>query len=134
MLSFATWITPRFMRTLPRSILARAVWWLIWGGFLAQQLYLHRWSGQNLWEDNSPAFNRTTYAVLLLPLLVSIILRWAVLPRMTSTNNAFGVFVAGLVLAAMSGLSVSFLDVPYKEITFLVCLFGIAEYVPSASR
>ena len=122
------------MRTLPRSTLARAVWWMIWGGFLAQQLYLHPWTGQNLWQDNSPGFNRTTYLVLLLPLLVSAILRWAVLPRMNTTSNAFGVFVAGLVLAAMTGLSVTFLDVPYKEITFLVCLCGIGQYVPTAAR
>lgn len=122
------------MRTLPQSIFARAVWWLIWGGFIAQQLYLHRWTGQDLWTDNSPGFSRTTYAALLLPLLLSVMLRWLVLPRMNSTSNAFGVFVAGLVLAAMSGLSVSFLDVPYKEITFLMCLLGIGEYVPTAAR
>ena len=122
------------MRTLPRSIFARAVWWLIWGGFLTQQLYLHRWTGLSLWTDNSPGFNRTTYAVLLLPLLISVLLRWLVLPRVQSTSNAFGVFVAGLVLAAMSGLSVSFLDVPYKEISFLLCLLGIGEYVPAATR
>lgn len=121
------------MRTLPRSILLRAVWWLIWGCFLAQQLYLHRWTGQNLWLDNSPAFNRTTYVLLLLPLMISVILRWLVLPRVNSTHNAFGVFVAGLVLAAMSGLSVSFLEVPYKEVTFLVCLLGIGEFVPTSS-
>jgi hypothetical protein len=116
------------MISLPRSKGWLIAWWLVWTSILAQQLLLHTWRHVSF-EDN-PSFSRTTYVVVLMPLMGSIVLRWLVWPRTKLVGSSFAVFLAGLVLAAMSGLSVTFLAVPYREITFLFCLAGVLEFVP----
>jgi hypothetical protein len=118
------------MKALPRSNLWLAGWWCVWSIVLAQQLVLHPWPRQGGWLNDNPGFSRPTFFVLLLPLAVSIILRWLVLPKVTSAVLAFFVFLGGIILAAMSGLASSFLDVPFKQITFLVCMAGILEFLP----
>jgi len=118
------------MKTLPRSSLWIACWWLIWGCLLVQQVILHPWHWHGSWLNDNPSFTRLAFSGILSPLVMSVVLRWLILPTVSSTVVAFLVFVSGMMLAAMSGIIVTSLDVPYKQVTFILCVAGIVEYVP----
>jgi hypothetical protein len=122
------------MKTLPRSNVWLACWWLVWGCLLAQQIILHPWHWDEAGLADNPSFSGATFFVILLPLAASFVLRWLVLPRVSTSILAFFVFLGGMVLAAMSGTGTTFLNVPFKQVTFLFCLAGIAEYLPIRAR
>jgi hypothetical protein len=112
----------------PLSRGLRIVEWFLWFVILLQQFLLHRWRG--LWFEDNPSFNRTIYWLIVGPAIVSVLLRWLLLNRCKEALTHFIVFLAGIILAAMSALSTSFLDVPYGNITFLGCLIAIIEFAP----
>jgi hypothetical protein len=116
------------MKTVPHSKPWLVFWWLIWAAVLGQQLALHSWRGT--WFQDNPEFNRTSFAVLISILAISVILRWLVLSRVSSTPIAFVVFVIGISCAGGMGLASSFMDVPFKQSFFTLCLAGVIEYAP----
>ncbi len=70
----------------------------------------------------------------LVPLFISIVLRWLVIPRITVMRQGFVVFLAGLVLAETCGLLGIFLGGPYRDQLFLLGLLGIAQFMPWFAR
>jgi hypothetical protein len=118
------------MKALPNSNRWLALWWLVWGTVLAQQFALHTWGGGDSgWQDNA-AFSRASLLLVFVPFGVSMILRWVVLPRISSTVVAFFFFAGGVGLAGGLGLASSFLELPYRQVVFLICLAGIVTYLP----
>ena len=65
-----------------------------------------------------------------MPLFLSIIIRWLVLPRYTEMPRAFVMFIAGLALAEGCGLLGLFLGGPYRDDLFLLGVLGLAQFVP----
>jgi len=116
------------MINLPRSKLWLGCWWLIWALIYAQQWSVHTWHGP--WFADNPAFSRPVFVIMLLPLLASVALRWLVLPRMTTTGATFAVFFTGMLLAAFSAFFANFMDLPFKQAIYLVCIISIVEFAP----
>jgi len=122
------------MNALPRSKVWLAFWWLVWCAVLVQQLALHSWRlGGSGFRDN-PAFSRVSLVIILAPFGISMIVRWLAIPRISSPVGAFFLFAGGLGLAGGTALATSFLDVPYKQIVFFICLAGILTFVPLRLR
>ena len=71
-----------------------------------------------------------TGLVGVVPLFVSIIIRWLVLPRYHDLKRAFPMFIAGLALAEAGGLLGIFLGGPYRDDLFLLGGLGMAQYLP----
>lgn len=116
------------MKVLPSSKAWLAGWWVIWSAILAQQLLLHSWRSLRLGDN--PAFSRPLLILFLSPLAASVALRWLVLPRSKLPSSAFVVSLSGTILAAMTGLCASFVELPYRDIIFLVCLAEIVAFAP----
>ena len=66
----------------------------------------------------------------IVPLFVSVVIRWLVLPRFTDLLRAFPVFIVGLALAEACGLMGIFLGGPYRDSLFVLGVLGVTSYVP----
>jgi hypothetical protein len=107
------------------------VWWIIWGSILAGLvlIYLFFAQGRPL-PANIPAQESLTGLIGLVPLFITIVIRWLVLPRATEPNRAIVLFVVGLALAEGCGFLGIFLGGPYRDSLFVLGLLGIIQYAP----
>ncbi|MDP2137201.1 MAG: hypothetical protein Q8J74_05055 [Candidatus Didemnitutus sp.] len=109
------------------------VWWIIWGSLLAGLGLIYVVIGPARGPAVS-AENPLTDLSGLVPLFLSIIIRWLVLPRYTEAPKAFVMFVLGLALAESCGLLGIFFGGPYRDDLFVLGLLGIGQFVPFYAR
>lgn len=124
------------MNPLPGSAQARAkllVYWVVWAavlfGLVLAYLFLAR----------GPAVVSPPAEVLinlsgLVPLFLSIVVRWLVLPRYDSLERALPLFVVGLALAEGCGLMGIFLGGTYRDDLFALGVLGVVQFVPFFAR
>lgn len=105
------------------------LWWLLWaatlGGLGLLWLFLAR--------GHAPAAAGAaplTHLAGFVPIFVSIILRWLVLPRSTDGGRALVVFIVGLSLAEAGGLLGLFLGGPWRDELFLLAALAVAQFAP----
>jgi hypothetical protein len=115
-----------------RQIKARLlVWWVIWSsalGFLLL-IYVIFAKGKNLPVTVVPSeLPRNLSGVI--PLFISIVLRWLVLPRYTSEGRALVLSVIGIALAEACGILGLILGGPYRDSLWVLGVLGVAQYVP----
>ena len=111
------------------------VWWIVWGSVLAGLIivYLVLFRGRPLPRNVSPR-DSLGGLVGLVPLFISIVIRWLVLPRYTGPGRTLAVFIVGLVLAEACGLLGLAFGGPYRDALFLLGLLAIAQYAPFYAR
>lgn len=114
-----------------RQIKARLlIWWIVWTSILAGLVLIYLFLAQGKPLPPASAENPLQGLVGLVPLFVSIVLRWLVLPRSTDPNRAFVLFIVGLSLAEACGLLGIFLGGPYRDSLFVLGVLGVVQYVP----
>ena len=104
-------------------------WWIIWAANLSGLVMLYAVVGHGpvkLVTVNDLPLNLAG----LVPLFVSIVIRWLVLPRSVDIKWAFYLFLVGVVLAETCGILGVFLGGPYRDSLFVLGALGIAQYVP----
>lgn len=112
-----------------RSPAKQIIWWLTWVVLTGDLLLLPLLLRIGLSNRGASEFGwRLIFVVL--PLAVAIGIRWLVLPRMGSTIPAFFLFLAGLILADMSGLMMLFLEPPYRAALYCLCVVGMLQFIP----
>ena len=106
------------------------VWWILWGSCLAAviTLYLVLVGDKPLPPISKD--NPLQGLAGVVPLFVSIVIRWLVLPRSTEPTRAFVLFMIGVALAEACGILGMFLGGPYRDSLFVLGVLGIAQYVP----
>ena len=110
------------------------VWWLVWGGLLTGLVLIYAGLGRGPVRLPPAGAHPLAGLVGFLPLFISIVIRWLVLPRMTSLARAFPLFIAGLALAEACGLLGIFLGGVYRDQLFLLGVLGIVQYLPFFAR
>jgi len=113
----------------PRDRAQLLIWWIIWAGILAGLMIIYLVLGRKPLPPLPPAQSLTGLAGLV-PLFVSIIIRWLVLPRLTGIRPALPMFIIGIALAESCGLLGIFLGGAYKDDLFLLGVLGVTQYVP----
>lgn len=110
------------------------IWWILWASILAGQVlvYLLIAQGKPLPAPASADFLRNLMGFV--PLFLSIIIRWLVLPRYTDPQRALVVFIMGLALAESCGMLGIFLGGPYRDALFLLGVLGVFQYLPVFAR
>lgn len=108
------------------------VWWTIWFSLLAGVCAIYFALGRGPMQP--AAANPFHDLVGLVPLFVSIVIRWLVLPRYTDGQKAFVVFILGCALAEACSILGIFLGGPYRDDLFLLGALGIAQFVPFYAR
>ncbi|MBA3849474.1 MAG: hypothetical protein C0502_05690 [Opitutus sp.] len=107
-------------------------WWILWFALLTGACILYLTLGRG--PMRPAAANPFENLVGLVPLFVSIIVRWLVLPRYTDGRKAFVMFIVGCALAESCALLGVFLGGPYRDDVFVLGVLGIAQFVPFYAR
>lgn len=110
------------------------VWWVAWGGVLFGLVIIYLVLGRGPLPPNLAPEKSLTGLAGLIPLFLSIIIRWLVLPRYRDIRGAFVMFIVGLVLAEACGLMGLFVGGPYRDDLFILGVLGIAQFVPFFAR
>ena len=111
-----------------------SVWWTIWAAMLVWLCALYFLLGRGPLVPAAPGANPFANLIGFVPLFVSIVIRWLVLPRSTRPKAAFVMFIAGISLAEMCGMMGIFLGGPYREDLFILGVMGVTQYVPLYAR
>lgn len=106
------------------------VWWIVCGAFFGSLCVLWGASGFLFPPAAGPDANPFRHLIGLVPLFLSVIVRWLVLPRYTEPEKAFPMFLAGLALAEGCGLLGLFTGGPYRDDLFLLAALGILQFMP----
>lgn len=110
------------------------IWWIIWAALLVGLCTLWWLFGFLKLLGNEPRANPLLDLAGLVPLFMSIVIRWLVLPRYTELARAFIMFIVGLALAEACGILGIFLGGLYRDDLFLLGVLGIAQYAPFFAR
>ncbi len=108
------------------KLIFTVIWFAILGGLVMIQLFL----GQSKPGQPAEPNESLTGLVGLAPLMVSIVVRWLVLPRFTVPQQALPVFILGLTMAEICGFLGVFLGGPYRDHLFILGLLGIVQFAP----
>lgn len=101
--------------------------WIVWGGILSGLVLITALVP----PSSQPGVNPALAYVPLLPLCVSAVVRFVVIPRISTLPKAFPVFLIGVAMAEASGLLGKFLSgPPHDMIYFGAALAMLALYVP----
>jgi hypothetical protein len=106
------------------------VWWIIWAGIFTGLVAIYALLGRGPLPPAVPGANPFANLAGLVPLFVSIVIRWLVMPRSTEPQGALVMFIIGLALAEACGMLGIFLGGPYREDLFVLGVLGIAQFVP----
>jgi len=109
------------------------IWWIIWAAVLAGLAVIYLAFGRGP-VNPSPDKEVLKNLVGLVPLFVSIVIRWLALPRFDSLQRAFPLFIAGLALAESCGILGIFLGGAYRDDLFVLGLLGVAQFAPLFAR
>ena len=114
----------------PRIKAQLLVWWILWSSILAGLcvIYFATVGGKPLPAPSAAEFSRNLLGFV--PLFVSIIIRWLVLPRYTEPSRALVVFIMGMALAEGCGIMGIFLGGAYRDALFVLGVLGVFQYVP----
>ncbi len=121
----------------PEAQRARAqlkFWWLAWVFVGVSLLTIYSSFGQPPSVVRSSGSHPLTGLAGLLPLFLSIIIRWLVLPRCTHLKAALPWFIVGLALAEAAGLLGALLGGVYRANLCLLGLLGFLQYAPTFAR
>ena len=112
----------------PESFIQLLFWWLVWSAFLMGILliYIEIGISKVIYEDPDVSMGFLAFQ----PLIVSVIIRWLVLPRLTRAKAAFQLFIVGIVMAEVSSLIAFFLVEQWKEELFFLGVLGMIQFVP----
>ena len=110
------------------------VWWIIWVSILTGQILIYWFLGRGPLPPPVPGANPLVNLIAFVPLFVSIVIRWLVLPRATDPKAAFVMFVVGLALADSCSMLGIFLGGPYREDFFVLGVLATAQFVPFYAR
>lgn len=109
------------------------VWWISWASILGGLVVIYIFLGRGPVKPAAVSELPMNLSGVV-PLFVSIVIRWLVLPRFTDIKLAFPMFVTGLVLAEACGILGIFLGGPYRDELFVLGVLGITQFVPFYAR
>ena len=109
----------------------KVLWWLIWFGRLAAMLVFY-FVLQGMPSESEVAGVRFLPVI---PLILSSIVRWMLLPRISDGSRAFPIFIVGSALAEGSTILGVILVPSLRQEYLALGLVGLAQYIPTfASR
>lgn len=106
------------------------IWWIIWGGVLAGLCLIYFFVARATPPDAPVLSELLINLIGFVPLFLSIVIRWLVLPRYEDPARALVVFIVGMALAEACGILGIFLGGPYRDAFFVLGILGVTQYMP----
>jgi hypothetical protein len=106
------------------------IWWIVWATTLAGLVLIYVLLAQGKPLPPVSRENPLQGLIGVVPLFISIVLRWLILPRSTQPDRAFVLFIVGIALAEACGILGIVLGGPYRDSLFVLGVLGITQYVP----
>lgn len=106
------------------------IWWIIWSGILAGLCVIYIFLARSKPLPAPSSADLLVNLIGFVPLFVSVVIRWLVLPRYTDSGRALGMFIVGMALAEGCGLLGIFLGGPYRDALFVLGVLGVTQYAP----
>jgi hypothetical protein len=108
------------------------VWWALWAAFQTGIFFIFFILGR-------PGKPATTADVLpwmagMIPFLLSILVRWQLLPRIGNPQKALSCLVIGIALAEATTFFGIFLIPSHKTELFIFSALGIFQFIPVYAR
>jgi hypothetical protein len=103
------------------------VWWVIWGAIGFGLISIQAWMPAGGFAADFPPVVRY---IPFVPLGLSVVVRWLVLPRIQVAATALSAFIVGLALAEGSGILGILLGQETRQSMVLLALLGIAQFAP----
>lgn len=101
--------------------------WVLWGAFMVGVMVMFHFLG----NKKPPAADASQQWLLALaPLVISLVIRWNVIPRITKAQSALVAMIVGIALAEMVLFLGIFIFPAHQFLLFLTALFGIAQHAP----
>jgi hypothetical protein len=110
------------------------IWWIIWAGVLTGLCVIYFFIGRTKSLPVPSSADLLTNLVGFVPLFLSVVIRWLMLPRYTDPARGLIVFIVGMALAEGCGVLGIFLGGPYRDALFLLGVLGVTQYVPFYAR
>jgi len=110
------------------------IWWILWAGVLGGLGVIYFTLSRGGPRPVTVLADLWINLAGFLPLFVSVVIRWLVLPRYTEPGRALVIFIVGLLLAEACGLLGIFLGGPYRDALFALGVLGIVQFVPPFAK
>lgn len=129
-------VRPRQPQSLPDSMNANAsqpppakiVLWIIWFAITVGLVMIYSFAAPKA-PAGGQGSNPLQYLPLL-PLAISVFIRWVLLPRQKAIAAALPVFVIGLAMAEGCGIIGMFIVPQLKQTYLVLALLGLFQFVP----
>lgn len=108
------------------------VWWVLWAAFQSG-VFMFDFFLVN--RDSTPAPDTSPiWMAAALPFVMSVVIRWGVLPRFNNAQQALPVFIVGIACAEMTCFLGIFIFPAHQRELFILSVLGIAQYIPIFAR
>ena len=106
------------------------IWWILWGAFLAGLFVIYFTLGSISLQAFAASGTTTAWLAAAIPVFISVIIRWLILPRASTVPGALAVFVVGITMAEATCFLGIFLFPAHKLELFVLSVLGIFQYLP----
>ncbi len=106
------------------------VWWTVWAAFQTGIFVIYFFLTNNHATLPASTSGSPFWLIGFVPLVISTLLRWLVLPLMPSAQAALTVFILGIAFAESCCFLGLFIFPPFRVELFLMSVFGILQFIP----
>ncbi len=106
------------------------VWWVLWASFLVGIFAIFHFVSRSTSSSPAAGPRSAAWLVALLPIAASGIVRWVILPRVTTAQTAWPLFILGIAFAESTTFFGLFLFPAHRQGLFIISALGIAQFVP----
>lgn len=110
------------------------VWWVLWAAFQVGIFMIHYFVGGTHARPASPSPESPLGLAGLAPFFAATIVRWILLPRVTSAPPAFPLFLVGIALAEATCFLGIFVFSDHQQLLFAASVLGIFQFIPFFAR
>jgi cytochrome bd-type quinol oxidase subunit 2 len=109
---------------------ALIVWWMIWAALLIGVFVIYFGAGKDTKPSPGTASDSLVWMVCFVPFLISVAVRWLVIPRIKAAQAAMPFFLVGLVAAESICLLGLFAFPAHKIELFALGVAGLLQMAP----
>ncbi len=105
-------------------------WWITWAAILAGLPMFYVFLPPASGLASGGGLNQNLWPLALIPFVLGTVVRWVILPRMTSAQAAMPVFVVGLALSEICCFLGTFLFPAARNELFAGSFVGVLQFMP----